>query len=124
MEFTDQSGRPLWVGPHSLVCAEYAGQFTALTLLTGGLAPYTVVLVQQSLGQVAALMPRGPGGRSLVLKIANEPTNGPPSPMLLSLQHIATAGQSAKRNVLVMQGGMLVSTRDRVGPLLAREDAS
>ena len=123
IELKDQSGRPLWIGADALVCAEYAGQFTAITLLTGGASPYTTLLVNQTLGQLAALMPRGPGGRSPMLKIDKEPLNAPPRMMLVSQKHIVTAAQSAKRNVLVLQGGMLVPTRDRVGPLMAREDA-
>ena len=124
IHFTDQSGRPLWVGPDALVCVTYAGQFAALTLLTGGPSPYTTLLVNQTLGQIAALMPRGPGGRSPLLKITEQSLTGPATMMLVAMKHIVTAAQSAKRNVLVMQGGKLIATRDRVGPLLAREDAS
>ena len=124
IELTDQSGRPLWVGADALVYAEYAGQFTTVTLLTGGASPYTTLLVGVSLGQLAALMPRGPGGRATMLRIDREPLNAPPTMMLISQKHIVTAAQSAKRNVLVMQGGMLIPTRSRVGPLMAREDAS
>ena len=124
IELTDQSGRPLWVGADALVCAEYAGRFTAITLLTGGASPYTTLLVNQTLGQLAALMPRGPGGRATMLRLDKEPSNAPPTMMLISQKHIVTAAQSAKRNVLVLTGGMLVPTRNRVGPLMAREDAS
>ena len=122
LDLTDQSGVRLWVGADALICAEPArGELTTLTLLTGGPSPYTRLLVRETAAQLAALVPRGPGGRAVFLLITNDPTNAAPAPMLVNTNHIVTGGQSAKRNVLIMQGGLLISTRSRVGPLLARE---
>ena len=126
LDLNDQNGTRIWVGSDTLIMAEPAEHgLTLLTMLTGGSGhtPYTFMPVRDSLTEIAAKVPRGPGGRSRCLIVTQDPGGNRPSPLLLFTEHIVTAGQSAKRNVLVMAGGALISTRDRVGPLLAREDA-
>jgi hypothetical protein len=118
------NGHMLYVGSEAVVLAREADHGTVvLTLLVGGNHPYIDIPIRNSLGDLLVQAPRGPGGKAKFVRIRMGAVSEGLREGVLALDHIVTGGQSAKRNVLLMAGGAMVSTPDRIGPMLGRENA-
>jgi hypothetical protein len=118
LQLTNRDQSPLWVGLDSFVFAEPGGDGFTVVMLTSG-----PVLVRENLSAIARQLPRGAAGRPRAMHLRHAPSGRPVTDVLVHLAHVVTASQSATRNVLILTGGAIISTPDRVGPLMARGDA-
>jgi len=115
LELTSRDNSPLWVGLDSLIFAEPGGDGFTVVMLTSG-----PVLVRENLRAIMLQIPRGAAGRPRAMILDHQPSGRPRAQVLVHLKHIVNASQSATRNVLLLTGGAIISTVDRIGPLMAR----